>query len=232
MTLFLKFAAAVAASATLVTLVPEPAEAQRGGAGWRGARVNADGGITAGRGAAVRGPERGYAGARGFRGDGQGGGAAGGWGAGYGPNGGYARGGRAYGDGQGNAYGGSGGCAAGYQGAACRRGSFERSSDGAFSREGRAGFEGANGAWGRTDSYAQRNADGTFHGGRVTEAYGEGGSYNARVDYTQDIWSRNAEAVTDQGSRVVDSVWERGEGGGRTVTCFDPDGFVVACPSR
>ncbi len=231
MTLFVKLAAAAAASATLFALAPEPAEAQRGAGGWRGARTNADGGVTAGRGWAARGPDGGYARAGGFRGDGQGGGAAGRWGSGYGPNGGFARGAGVNGDGQGNFFGGSGGCAAGYQGAACRRGRFEGTEDGGFSRYGQGGFEGANGAWGRTESDFRYNPDGTFYGGRNTEAYGESGSYNARTDYNQDYYSRDAEYIGEQGSRIVDSFWERGQGGSRTVTCFDPDGFVVACPS-
>ena len=126
-----------------------------------------------------------------------------------GPNGGQSVGARGVvTDGEGNGAAASGRCARGVQGEACRAGNTTRTADGAVTHESGGAFQGANGASGSTQGGFTRNADGTYSGGRTTSATGANGAYDAETTYDSE------------------------NGVNRTVTCTDPTGAVVACPTR
>lgn len=126
-----------------------------------------------------------------------------------GPNGGQTAGQRSLvTDGEGNGARTGTQCARGAQGEACRAGYTTRTADGAINHESGAAFQGVNGASGSTQGAFTRNADGTYAGERSTSASGEQGSYDATT------------------------TWNSENGASRSVTCTDPSGAVVACPSQ
>ncbi|MAZ90415.1 MAG: hypothetical protein CMH94_08130 [Oceanicaulis sp.] len=200
-TLTQRTAMALAATLLLATTIPAAAEAQARGSA-RGARVNADGGISAG---AVR-----------ARGNGQGQGVV------------RARG--IYTDGAGNAEAGSAGCASGYSGTACRGSRTSVGADGSVYRRSGAHFE-TDTASGSTYGEFNRNADGSYYGRRDTSVSGANGNYDATttVDSATGL-NRSATASNENGSVDVQSQYQQGSGGSRTVTCYDAYGNQVACP--
>lgn len=189
-------------AATMMAAAPTMADAQARGAA-RGARTTPDGDV-------VRGSVAGAT-------DGEGAG--------------VIRGRRTYVTEEGDVYTRSGACAAGPAGAACRRGSTEIGADGSVAHEGEAGFV-TDTAEGYSSGSFYRDAEGGVRGGRTTSVEGEAGSYNAESAYGDGVYNRSSTAVTDEGSREVETNYEAGVGGSRTVTCYDATGAVVACPTR
>lgn len=218
------------AATAMLALAPELASAQAAG-GARGARANDDGGVTAGRVGGVRNDAGGVTRGAGVRTGADGSAIGGRFGAGAGEQGAFARGRGAQLDENGAGRGGSFGCAAGAAGEACRAARFERGEDGSFRRESGAGFEGADGAWGRSFGEVERDADGNVTGFRETAAEGERGRYSAETAYDNDHLERSAEASNDDGAVSVEQRWARGEGGERIVTCYDAWGVEVTCPT-
>lgn len=135
---------------------------------------------------------------------------AGAWHNRVGPNGGAAVGGRGIvTDGAGNGVLGSAGCAEGAAGAGCRAGKTTFDAEGNVTHRSGAAFEGANGGTATTEGGFTRNADGTYAGGRETNATGPAGN-----------------------SYAASTSWSSESGRSRTVTCTDSSGAVVACPTR
>lgn len=169
----------------------------------RGAAQNAEGGVTAGRASAARGPNGGGAvRARGVKTDGQGNGQAASGAVVRGPN------------------GGTGG----------RAGTTTWHSDGSAQHQSGAQWNGANGS-GSSEGGFVRNADGTVSGGRSTGATGaQGGRYDANTTYGDGSLDRSVDATGRDGNSYQSTVdATRGEGVNRTATCYDPNGNVIPC---
>ena len=169
----------------------------------RGAVQNAEGGVTAGRASAARGPNGGTAArARGVKTDGQGNGQAASGAVVRGPN------------------GGTGG----------RAGSTTWQADGSAQHQSGAQWSGANGS-GSTQGGFVRDSDGSVSGGRTTSASGaQGGRYDANTQYADGTLERDVDATGRNGNTYESSVdATRGEGVTRTATCHDPNGNVIAC---
>jgi hypothetical protein len=188
--------------AAAFVLTPYHAEAA-GRVKARGAVQNAQGGITAGRASAVRGPNGAAAArGRGVKTDGQGNGQAMSGGSIRGPNGGTGR----------------------------RAGSTTWNADGSAQHQSGAQWNGPNSS-GSTQGGFVRNPDGTVSGGRQTDATGaQGGNYSADTSYGNGTAQRDVDATGRNGNRyeaTVDAT--RGEGVTRTATCYDPNGAVIPC---
>jgi hypothetical protein len=198
-----KLLGAVAAIATLAVALPTSADAA-GRFVARGARVNADGGVTGG-------VVRGHANAR-------------------------SRAIRAHSiktDGQGDRTVRSAACAEGAAGVACRAGKTTWQADGAVQHQSGAQWRGANGGSGSTAGSFTRNADGSYSGERNTAASGSRGTYKGTTTVNSASgYARSATAAGANSSRTVDSTYQKGVGGQRTVTCTDSSGAVVGCPTR
>ncbi len=169
----------------------------------RGAKPNAEGGVTAGRASATRGPNGGGAvRGRGVTTDGQGNGKAVSGGAYQGPNG----------------------------GTGARAGSTVRNADGSVQHQSGAQWAGQNSS-GSTQGGVTRDADGNVSGGRQTSATGtQGGSYNAQTNYDNGTLDRNVDATSRNGNSYESNVTgTKGEGVTRTATCYDPNGAVIPC---
>lgn len=192
----------VVLSSVLLLAVPEADAAGRVKA--RGARPNAEGGVTGGQAAAVRGPN----------------------------GGGLARG-RAYTtDGQGNGQAASGGVVrTPGGGTGVRAGATQWSQDGSVQHESGAQFSGPQGT-AATHGQFTRDASGAVSGGRATTAEGaQGGRYDATTSYGNGTAQRSVDATGTSGYRYESDVTAtRGEGVERTATCYDPQGNVVPCP--
>jgi hypothetical protein len=194
--------ACLAASVMAMAALPAAAHAE-GRFAARGARVNAEGGISAG---AVRGARNaegsGIVRGRGVRTDGEGAGVAG-----------------------------SGACASGEAGSGCRGSSTTWTADGAIDRQAGAQWDTVNGA-GSTQGQFTRDADGSYSGARDTTASGVRGDYAASTTVDSETgYNRAVNASNENGSVEVLAQGQRGSGGTRTVTCFDASGAQVACPN-
>jgi hypothetical protein len=169
----------------------------------RGAVQNAEGGVTAGRASAARGPNGGAAArARGVKTDGQGNGQAASGGVYRGPNGGTAG----------------------------RAGTTTWNADGSAQHQSGGQWNGPNSS-GSTQGGFVRDTDGNVSGGRTTSATGaQGGSYDANTTYGNGSLDRSVDATGRNGNSYQSTTTAtRGEGVDRTATCYDPNGNVIAC---
>lgn len=148
-----------------------------------------------------------------------------------GPNGSAARGGRFVNDGAGNAAARRGGCASGAGGAGCRGSATAVGSDGSVSRRSGVEVQGSDGGFFSSRGQFDRAADGATTGSRTTSASGSQGAYEGSSSLSGGVFGRSGVYSNDNGSRAVDSTYERGVGGSRTVTCTDASGVVVSCPN-
>lgn len=188
--------------AAAFALAPHDADAA-GRVKARGATQNAEGGVTAGRASAARGPNGGGAvRARGVKTDGQGNGQAASGSAVRGPNG----------------------------GTAARAGNTTWNADGSAQHRSGAQWNGQNGS-GSSEGGFVRTADGSVSGGRTTHATGaQGGSYDADTQYANGNLDRNVDATGQNGNRYQSTVTgSKDDGYTRTATCYDAGGNVVPC---
>lgn len=133
-------------------------------------------------------------------------------------------------DGNGNGMAGFGKCANSTAGAACRSGAATWQDDGSLSRTLRSEGSGQHGSFG-SERLLERSADGAWTGSRTTEAAGTSGSYSGSSTLNDGTYNRDGTYTGDEGqSASVDSMYERGSGGSRTVTCIDATGAIVDCP--
>lgn len=133
-------------------------------------------------------------------------------------------------DGNGNGFAGSAKCANGFDGSACRGGSATWQDDGSISRTLKSGGSGENGSFG-SERLLERSADGAWTGSRTTDATGASGSDSGASTLDEGTYNRDGTYKGDEGqSASVDSTYERGSGGSRSVTCIDATGAIVDCP--
>lgn len=252
----MKISLYLATAAAVLLLAPLSADAA-GRAKARGARANADGGVTAAAASCARGSAAAACRARGV-----------------------------YTDAAGNVAAASGACAAGASAAGCRaaktmvnadgsatrtsgvevvtatgsastRGSFTRNADGTVSgartttasgqngnydaatttnpdgsasRQVNGAYQSETGAASVAGSF-QRNADGTYSGARTTSGANANGSYATdTIVSSEEGLVRSGTVSGANGTVAAETIYKRGEGGARTVTCTDASGVVVACP--
>lgn len=125
-----------------------------------------------------------------------------------------------------------GGCVHGYGGSSCagRDLTVDRRPDGSVYRESqRGGFT----PYGEASSSGSfyHDQSGNYHGERHTSGVNGRGSFHADTMLDDDSgYRRHLGASGDNGSVNIDTRYRRGEGGSRTVTCYDAAGAVVACP--
>ena len=169
----------------------------------RGAVQNAEGGITAGRASAARGPNSGGTlRARGVKTDGQGNGQAASGATVRGPNG----------------------------GTGARAGTTTWNADGSAQHQSGTQWSGANSS-GSSEGGFVRNADGSVSGGRQTSVSGaQGGSYDADTAYVDGHLDRSVDATGSNGNSYESTVTgSKGEGVTRSATCYDSGGAVIPC---
>lgn len=125
-----------------------------------------------------------------------------------------------------------GGCVHHYGGSACsgREASVDRRADGSVYRESeRGGFT----PYGHASSSGSFYHDphGNYHGQRTGSGANGRGSFHAHTTVDDDTgYHRNLGLSGDNGSANIETRHRRGEGGSRTVTCYNTAGAVVACP--
>lgn len=133
-------------------------------------------------------------------------------------------------DGNGNGLAGFGRCANGVNATACRGGAATWQDDGSYSRRLNSEISGQDRSF-SGQGVLQRNADGAWTGNRTTDAAGTNGTYSGAASVDQGTYNRDGTYTGNEGqSASVDSTYERGSGGSRTVTCIDATGAIVACP--
>ncbi|MEL6569414.1 MAG: hypothetical protein AAFQ22_13435 [Pseudomonadota bacterium] len=133
-------------------------------------------------------------------------------------------------DDNGNGLAGFGRCANGTTASACRGGTATWQDDGSLSRTLKSGGSGENGSF-TSQRFLERSADGVWGGSRSTEASGTSGSYSGAATLDDGTYNRDGTYTGNEGQAAsVDSTYERGSGGSRTVTCIDASGAVVNCP--
>lgn len=133
-------------------------------------------------------------------------------------------------DGQGNGAAGRGGCANGASGSGCRGRAAAWNDDGSFSGRSGAEYSGDNGSFSSRRAF-DRDADGDWTGSASTDASGASGSYSGGASVDGGVYSRDGVYTGDEGQTAsVQSSYERGVGGSRSVTCTDASGAAVTCP--
>lgn len=123
-----------------------------------------------------------------------------------------------------------GGCVSGASGSGCAGGAGRINEDGSGGRFGGVAASGENGSFGSAGGFS-RSEDGSVEGGRVTGAQGANGAYSGQTAYGDGSLDRSSRWSNDDGAVDVQSSWTIGEGGQRTLTCYDASGVVVACPN-
>lgn len=133
-------------------------------------------------------------------------------------------------DGDGNGFAGTATCANGLAGEACRAGTATWSEDGSFTRNLGTEANGENGSLSARRSLSWDDESGLI-GARSVDAAGDERSYTGAASLEDGTYNRDGTYTGDEGqSFTVDSTYEKGIGGSRSVTCIDASGAVVACP--
>lgn len=124
----------------------------------------------------------------------------------------------------------SGGCLNVQVMSGCRQNAATRHADGTVSARSASQFSGENRAFSGNRSL-DRDADGNVSGNRAVDASGINSSYSGASSLDDGVYKRDGTYTGDEGqSATVNSVFERGSGGSRSVTCIDASGAVVDCP--
>lgn len=102
--------------------------------------------------------------------------------------------------------------------------------DGTASRQASGAYQ-TETASGSIESSFVRNADGTISGARSTSSSGANGAYSSEIVVDPETGlARTLNAANENGSVAVEANRKRGEGGSRSITCMDASGAVIACP--
>ena len=133
-------------------------------------------------------------------------------------------------DDDGNGAAGSVGCANTVNGAGCRGGSVTWNDDGSFARNLGTEASGENGSLSARRWLSWDDENG-LAGARSVDVEGDERSYTGTASLEDGTYNRDGAYTGDEGqSFTVDSTYQKGTGGSRTVTCIDASGAVVPCP--